>query len=185
MQTDSTGYPHLQPGLGSSLGQASAHTRGQAQNLGQQRITDDAPVITSGQSGTATTHSESRLDQLSFSDSVRILSDAMKAQVRSGKSVDAFAADDSMAALEGTEPGQAGQSLNHLLDALGSALDKAGLEKGNQAALNRILGEIRHSVQYGPKGYATGLSGQAGEGSHAAKQGVIRGQNPGLLNLSA
>jgi hypothetical protein len=199
MQTDSTGYSHLHSGLGSGLGQAGAHAhaRGQAQSLRKSPFADDAaPAASNGQIGAALESDESRLDQLSFSESVKILSEAMKAQVRQGGRIDAsggmgsvgndpsagssvgegagFKADD------GSEATPAGKSLNHLLDALGSALEKAGLEQGNQNALNRILGDIRNSVQYGPKGFASGASGQA-----SAQQGILKGPNPGLLNLSA
>jgi hypothetical protein len=211
MQTDSTGYSHLlnnpSSGLGASLGQTGAHARGHAQGLRQNPIANEVSPTTSanssGQAGAGLEGDEARLDQLSFSESVKILSEAMKAQVRQGGRVDAsggigrlvgegvsgspgsavgetngeaigFKGDD------GSEASPAGKSLNHLLDALGSALDKAGLEQGNQSALQRILGDIRNSVQYGPRGYAQGA-----DGGGAAKQGVLKGPNPGLLNLSA
>jgi hypothetical protein len=111
------------------------------------------------------------LDQLPFAESVRILSEAMKAQVRQNQGVGraAVQADDGAA----LHP-KAGESLNHLLDSLSSALEKAGLESGNHCALQRILGDIRNSVQYGPNATASGGMGA-----------IKKGPNPGLLNLSA
>jgi|GEM_PF-6306512 len=101
---------------------------------------------------------QAELDQLPFGESVKILSEAMKAGYKR------------MAAQEGGVAAKpAGESLDDLLDALKSALDQAGLEKGNQASLTRILGDIRNSMRYQPKGGA----------------GVSSGPNPNLLDLSA
>jgi hypothetical protein len=110
-------------------------------------------------------------EQLPFAESVKILSEAMKAKVRQTQATPAKPA---LADDGGAVHPKAGESLNHLLDSLSSALEKAGLETGNHATLQRILGDIRNSVQYGPN-----TSGTGGVG------GIKKGPNPGLLNLSA
>jgi hypothetical protein len=113
------------------------------------------------------THEDGRLDQLPFSDSVKILSEAMKAGTLEN-SANARVPDPSDGA--DTKPSRpVDESLNDLLDALKSALDQAGLEKGNQSTLTRILGDIRTSVQYQPQG----------------KGGIKTGPSPNLLDLSA
>ncbi len=118
-------------------------------------------------------------DQLPFADSVKILSEAMKARV---KRQSGFTADDGAPGHKDSGPSDAkaangtsnsarpaGQSLNELLDALKSAMDRAGLEKGNQNTLTRIISDIRNSIQYEPQG----------------KGAVKSGPSPNLLDLSA
>jgi hypothetical protein len=119
------------------------------------------------------THEEGRLDQLPFSDSVKILSEAMKARVKRNAATlenGASASDPDPSNTADAPPSRpVAESLNDLLDALKSALDQAGLEKGNQSTLTRILGDIRTSVQYQPQG----------------KGGIKTGPSPNLLDLSA
>jgi len=106
------------------------------------------------------------LEHLNFSESVKIMSEAMKIRIRSaalsGNEGDAqsLGADDAKA-----KPGELGD----LLKALKSAQQSGGLEKASQATVARLISDIQSSVKYNGQGIA----------------GNSNGKPPSLLNFSA
>lgn len=171
MQTEGTN-PHLDSGASPAYGRLTPR-HGEADDRLPEAVSDLSSTAAKAKeiaADSAEIADAGALDQLPFADSVKILSEAMKARV---KRQSGFIADDGAPANASSEANHAarpaGQSLNELLDALKSAMDRAGLEKGNQNTLTRIISDIRNSIQYEPQG----------------KGAVKSGPSPNLLDLSA